>query len=151
MTWPMVALGEVCEVQIGRTPARAEKAYWDGGTEPWVSISDLSASRVAGTTKERITERAVREAGCKRVPADTVLMSFKLTLGKVAITDRPLYTNEAIAALLIKRSDKLDPLYLARAIEAHDFSQTGDRAAKGRTLNKRRLCTLQTCRAKAPI
>ncbi|TKW65884.1 MAG: hypothetical protein DI616_13515 [Paracoccus denitrificans] len=143
MSWPMVSLDKLCGIQIGRTPRRANTEYWKDGTEPWVSIADLSRSRVAGETKEKITPFAVKDSGCKIVPANTVLFSFKLSIGKVAISDRPLFTNEAIAALPVLDEEQLDMEFLARALEALDFSEAGQRAVMGKTLNKASLAEIK--------
>ncbi|WP_253270360.1 restriction endonuclease subunit S [Paracoccus sanguinis] len=139
----MVPLGSVCKIQIGRTPRRANGAYWTEGTEPWVSIADLTRSRVAGETNEKITKFAVIDCGCKRIPENTVLFSFKLSIGKVAISDRSLFTNEAIAALPVVNSDRLDVKFLARALESIDFSMAGQRAVMGMTLNKESLAKIE--------
>lgn len=66
-------------------------------------------------------------------------MSFKLSLGKVAITQEPLFTNEAIAAFPIKNPNLLDRDYLYWALQVIDLEEGSDRAAKGKTLNKAKL------------
>ena len=132
----MVALGELCEVVIGRTPARANQGFWGVG-EPWVAIKDLNQGRLVTHTKEQITPEAA--SACKRVEPGTVLLSFKLSIGKVAIAGMPLFTNEAIAALPVLQSERLDEGYLLRALEAMDLSGDSNRAAMGATLNKAAL------------
>ena len=138
----VVPLGEICDINIGRTPSRTESAFWRDGDIPWASISDLTAERHLLTTKEMITRHAVDACRMRPVAAGTVLMSFKLSIGRVAIAGRDLFTNEAIAALPVKDSSRVCPSYLARALETIDFENIGDRAAKGRTLNKKSLATL---------
>ena len=136
-SWPLFALGDVCNINIGRTPARDTAAFWGAG-HPWVSIADLNQGRDVWRTKEQITERAVAECNCKPVAAGTVLLSFKLSLGKVGIARTRLFTNEAIAALPIKNGAVL-PEYLYRVLRWVDLSAGVDRAAKGMTLNKSKL------------
>jgi type I restriction enzyme S subunit len=111
---------------------------------PWLSIADMNQGRVLATTKECITDLALRERKCGRlVPANTVLLSFKLSVGKVGITKIPMFTNEAIAALPIRDKDRLDTHYLACALNALDLTKGLDRAAKGLTLNKEKLLELK--------
>jgi type I restriction enzyme S subunit len=138
-----VPLAEICEVNIGRTPSRSNSRYWSGGSEPWVMISDLTEDDPLQSTAEQITRSAVSECGCKLVPAGTVLLSFKLSVGKVSIAGIPVYTNEAIAALPIRDRRMVDLRYLYHALKRYrwDRVQT-DRAAKGLTLNKAKLETL---------
>jgi type I restriction enzyme S subunit len=88
---------------MGKTPARAKAAYWNDGENDWVSIADLSTySKYVSSTKEAISDLGVRESGIRAVPPETVILSFKLSLGKVAITTEPVYTNEAIMAFIDK-------------------------------------------------
>lgn len=132
------ALGELCDVTIGRTPARDRADYW-GGTRLWLSIADMAQGRNILTTTERITDRAVRECGCKLVAPGTVLLSFKLSIGKVGIAGVPLYTNEAIAALPVRDAGRLNPEYLYHALRALDLTTKANRASKGMTLNKAKI------------
>jgi type I restriction enzyme S subunit len=137
-SWAVALLGELCDVNIGRTPARERSEFWGPGY-PWLSIADMNQGRHLETTAETITEMAVRECNCHIVPAGTVLLSFKLSIGKVGIARRPLYTNEAIAALPIKASSWILPGFLYWALRTIDLTLGLDRAAKGLTLNKDKL------------
>lgn len=133
-------LGELCTVTIGRTPPRADERYWGPGA-PWVSIADMAQGALITTTKEQITEAGAAKG--KQVAPGTVLMSFKLSIGKVAIAGMPLYTNEAIAALAIKDPSRLDERFLLRALEAMNLAQSANRAAMGATLNTGKLNAIQ--------
>lgn len=130
-----VQLQDICDIQIGRTPDRAEKRYWGPGY-PWLAISDLSRGKYLDYTSESITADAVKECGCRQVPVGTLLMSFKLSLGKLGITRVPMYTNEAVAALAIKDPEEVDQGYLYYALKAKKFGHTANRAVMGQTLNK---------------
>lgn len=132
-----MSLGELCDVQIGKTPRRAEKKYW-GGDCPWLAISDMNQGRWLRGTKECITPLAVEEQNCRLVPAGTVLLSFKLSIGKVGITARPMYTNEAIAQLPIVDS-RVSRDFLYWALKTIPLTAEADLAAKGATLNKAKL------------
>ena len=137
-----VSLQEICDIQIGKTPSRSVPAYW-GGELPWVTISDFAAGRIVTTTKERITEIGVTKSGSRRIPPGTLLLSFKLSLGKRAISGCDLFTNEAIAALHILDHDVVDRDYLYWALGSIDYDRLVDRAAKGKTLNKAKLKLLR--------
>lgn len=139
MKWPKVALDTVCEINVGRTPSRKEKSYWDEADHQWVSIADMSRERHIKTTKEGFSEKARVECNMKPVPAGTVLFSFKLSIGKVSICTKDMFTNEAIAALPVLNPLKLDAGYLARALEDLSFEGAGRRAVMGKTLNKEGL------------
>lgn len=84
------------KMTIGWTPPTGNRSYY-GGPHNWVSIADLSAGRVCNT-KQTITDAAVAEMRGTQAPAGSLLFSYKLSLGEVALLEQPAYTNEAIAA-----------------------------------------------------
>lgn len=131
-----VKLNEICDINIGKTPSRNKEKYW-GGENYWLSISDIK-DRMINYTKEQITEEAVEECKMKIVPKNTVVMSFKLSIGKTAILKKDMYTNEAIANFPIKDTNIMIPDYLYYALKTLNFDNT-DRAVMGATLNKSKL------------
>ncbi|MCW7487789.1 restriction endonuclease subunit S [Leptospira meyeri] len=133
-------LEEICEISIGRTPSRNSKEYWGSGYK-WVSISDMK-SEVITQTKEEITEKAVSSLNCKKIPAGTLLMSFKLSIGKLAFAGTELYTNEAIASLIIRDETILNNKFLFFALKQMKFSG-GNQAVMGVTLNSKSLASIQ--------
>ena len=133
-----VPLEKICGIQIGKTPSRSNSEYW-GGNLPWVTIGDFAAGRIITTTKEKITRIGAMKSGSKRIPSGTLLLSFKLSLGKRAIAGCELFTNEAITALHILDHDVTDRDYLYWALGSIDYDRLVDRAAKGKTLNKAKL------------
>ena len=137
-----VPLQQICGIQIGKTPSRSVPEYW-GGELPWVTISDFPAGRIVTTTKERITRIGAAKSGSKRIPHGTLLLSFKLSLGKRTIAGCDLFTNEAIAALNILDHDAANRDYLYWALGSIDYDRLVDRAAKGKTLNKAKLRLLR--------
>ena len=140
----MARLGDVFNLQMGKTPARANATYWTNGTNAWVSIADLSSyEKYVGDTKEQITDLAVQESGIKAVPADTIIMSFKLSLGKTAITKVPIYTNEAIMAFLPTEKYDVCPDYFFHLFSGRDWSEGTNRAVMGATLNKATLSNME--------
>jgi type I restriction enzyme S subunit len=135
--WPTKALGELCDVRIGRTPRRDQPRFW-GGNAVWVTIGELSGEEIT-SSKENISDVAVRECMPEPVPAGTLLFSFKLTIGKMAVAGRPLYTNEAIAALPIRDPTKLSRDFLKYALSAESHEGTANNAVLGKVLNKEKV------------
>lgn len=128
----------VCDIVIGGTPDTKNRSYY-GGEHLFAKIGDLSASEsmFLHETEERLTDAGVQMSNVKLVPEGTVLFSFKLSLGKVAITGKPMYTNEAIAAI-IPRDDRVLPKFLYYVLPR--IPVPGARkAAKGQTSSKGRL------------
>jgi type I restriction enzyme S subunit len=136
----MARLDEIFDLQMGKTPSRNNADYWTDGQYDWVSIADLgSYQKYVGDTKERISALAVQESGIKSVPANTVVMSFKLSLGKTAITQEPVYTNEAIMAFIPTGKYAVLPDYFYYLFSAKDWTKGTNRAVMGTTLNKATL------------
>lgn len=136
----MARLDEIFDLQMGKTPSRNNADYWTDGQYDWVSIADLgSYQKYVGDTKERISALAVQESGIKSVPANTVIMSFKLLLGKTAITQEPVYTNEAIMAFIPTGKYAVLPDYFYYLFSAKDWIKGTNRAVMGTTLNKATL------------
>lgn len=131
-------LADLVDIQIGKTPSRSVRDYFGEGYT-WLSIADMNGSDIVTSSKEEITERAIAETGIKLIPKGALLFSFKLSIGKVAFAGRDMYSNEAIAAFLIKDKRRVDPRYLYYVLREFDFTEGGDKAVKGITLNKRKL------------
>ena len=106
----MVRLGDICEIQSGGTPARSNCNYWEGGTIPWVKISDIKGKHL-NKTEEFITESGLRSSSAKIFPKGTILYTIFATLGETCILDIDAATNQAIAGLTIK-SNNISQKYL---------------------------------------
>lgn len=141
-TWVTSTLGELCEISIGKTPARAERQYW-GGDLPWLSIADMNQGRELHHTKEYVTEAAAAGPAGRLVPPGTLLLSFKLSVGKLGFTRIPMYTNEAIAALPVKDPSLVDSGFLYWALRRTDLLRNADDAAMGKNLNKKKLASVE--------
>lgn len=133
-----VFLEDICDIQIGKTPPRSVSHYWNGSL-PWATIRDFSDGRVITKTKNKITDEGARKSGSKMIPKGTLLLSFKLSLGKRAFSGCDMFTNEAIAALQPKGDKEVFPNYLYWYLGHVDYDRLVDRAAKGKTLNKEKL------------
>ena len=143
--WKVVSFDDVMDIEIGGTPSRNNPAYWDHekNTENrWISISDLQ-SPVIGETKEHISDLGVKNSNAKLIPAGSIVMSFKLTIGRTAVLRKDCYTNEAVCALLPKDEKLLLKDYLLQALPYVNYEKEIDRAVKGKTLNKKKLRNLK--------
>ena len=133
-------LDELFDLQMGKTPARNKPEYWNTEDHKWVSIADISkCGKYIIDTKEYISEKAVQETGISQIPANTVIMSFKLSIGKTAITPEPMYSNEAIMSFRDKHVTGLLPDYLYYMFSGRDWETGTNKAVMGKTLNKTTL------------
>lgn len=135
----IVKLSDAFDLQMGKTPDRNDPACW-GGAHKWVSIADLTkAGKYITDTKECITDRGIEKSGIKPVPKGTVIMSFKLSIGKTAITTEEIYTNEAIMAFIDKGTYEIDTNYIYHLFSGKDWLEGSNKAVLGLTLNKATL------------
>lgn len=105
-----------------------------------MSIADLKSKYVVDT-KEHISDLGVRSSNVKLIPAQTTVMSFKLSIGRSAITAREMYSNEAIAAFRPK-DERLNWKWLYHALPGAAASVVTDTAVKGATLNKAKMAEM---------
>lgn len=96
--WQKVKLGDVCEISSGGTPSRANYAYWQKGTIPWVKISDMNG-RYIDKTEEMITQQGVDNSSAKLYKKGTLLYSIFASIGEVGILNIDATCNQAIAGL----------------------------------------------------
>ena len=142
-------LGSVCDISIGRTPARGNARLWDTKKESqniWLSIADLAITDdnfMVTDSSEYISDSAA--AAFKPVPTGTLLMSFKLTIGRLAFAGKELRTNEAIAALIPKSEQNLNNKFLFYSLMSKDWDQIAgaDVKVKGKTLNKQKMAEIE--------
>ena len=135
--WEDSFIKELFSLSMGKTPARNRPDYWQQSSNKWISISDMAKyNRYTGDTDETISDIAVKETGIKKVPKGTIIMSFKLSIGRTAITSEDIYTNEAIMAFQDVDTNKFDISFLYYLIANKNWLYNAKQAVKGQTLNK---------------
>ena len=143
-TWEWVRFCNVVNYSMGKTPPRKEDVYWKNPVHSWVSIADMVADGHIIKTKEAVNDYAANVSfKGKKSLAGTLLMSFKLTVGKVSILDIDAFHNEAIISIYpFVDDDKIMTSYLFTVLPL--MSQLGETktAIKGNTLNSESLDNL---------
>ena len=105
---------EYFDISIGKTPPRKEPQWFSTNPKDvtWVSISDMGTCGLyISESSEQLTREAIDRHNVKIVPDNTVLLSFKLTVGRIAITDGEMTTNEAIAHFKTDKKEINEYLY----------------------------------------
>ncbi len=125
------------DITIGKTPPRAESQWFVNNKNgiQWVSISDMGKSGAyIFETAEGLTTEAVEKYNVKIIPVDTVLVSFKLTVGRVSITTENMCTNEAIAHF---RVDKELRDYTYLYLKSFEYDNLGNTSAISKAVNSK--------------
>ncbi|WP_294338433.1 restriction endonuclease subunit S [uncultured Clostridium sp.] len=137
-------LKEIFELQMGKTPSRNKLEYWNTEEHKWISIADLTKTgKYISETKEYLSDSAVEDSGIKVIPANTVVMSFKLSIGKTAITAEDMYSNEAIMAFHDKHVVDILPEYIYYMFKYKNWDEGSNKAVMGKTLNKAILSEIE--------
>ena len=137
-------LKDIFDLQMGKTPSRNNSEYWNSEDYKWISIADLSKTeKYISDTKEYLSKSAVEESGIKIIPANTVVMSFKLSIGKTAITAEDMYSNEAIMAFHDKHVVDVLPEYIFYMFKYRNWEEGSNKAVMGKTLNKATLSEVE--------
>ena len=142
-SWMWVRFGDIVDYRMGKTPPREDLKWWNSDV-PWVAISDMPESGHIASTKEAVSFAAIKEKFSDRVsPAGTMIMSFKLTVGRVSILDIDAVHNEAIISIF-PYADKDNTIQSYLFMLLPTVTQYGDtkNAIKGKTLNATSICNL---------
>jgi type I restriction enzyme, S subunit len=140
-TWQWVRLADFIPFRIGRTPPTKDARYWCTTKGiPWVSIGDMQHLGVVRSTARKVTPTSSALFGYRPLPVGTLLMSFKLTIGKVAVLGLPAYHNEAIVSFFPLAGVTTDFLQIVLPWAAGRGLSKG--AIKGATLNSQSLANL---------
>ena len=137
--WKVFHADEVFHINIGKTPPRKEQEWFSNESKnniKWVSISDLGGIGVfVNDSKEYLSKDAISKFNIIVVPRNTVLLSFKLTVGRVAIANCKLTTNEAIARFYLPKEYFREYTYLA--LKNYNYSKLGSTSSIAIAVNSK--------------
>jgi type I restriction enzyme, S subunit len=133
--WVWSRFSELCVFTAGRTPSRQEGRYWNTSDYPWFSIADLIHGKTIYKSRDTVSEVAKLEVfKCEPVKAGSLLMSFKLSIGKLSILGVDGFHNEAIIAIYpFEQSLKS---YFLTCMSTFVLTAENKAAIKGYTLNQ---------------
>jgi type I restriction enzyme S subunit len=126
--WEEKTLGEITNIAIGRTPPRKEDEWFstDSKDVKWISIKDLgNDGAFIFKTSEYLTQEAVERFNVPVIPKDTVVLSFKMTVGRVAITTEAMLSNEAIAHFKFHDKTPISKEYLYLFLKTFPYDSLG--------------------------
>ncbi|HCZ2580478.1 TPA: restriction endonuclease subunit S, partial [Staphylococcus aureus] len=129
--WENKRIEDIANVNKGFTPSTNNNEYWDNNDKNWLSIAGMNQKYLYKGNKG-ISKDAAKNY--MKVKNDTLIMSFKLTIGKLAIVKAPLYTNEAICHFIWK-VNKINTEFIYYYLNSLNISTFGVQAVKGVTLN----------------
>lgn len=137
-----IKLNEISDINIGSTPDTKNHNYWNNGNIPWVSVSELNNNIIYHTNKY-ITKEGEKNMKNRKIPINSILLSFKLSIGKLGIAGVEMYCNEAIVYLnsKIKNIPQMYLYYILKGLDLEKYGR-GTIGSNG-SLNKEILSNLQ--------
>jgi len=139
-TWSIQTANDVFEINIGKTPPRKEQEWFSDSNEDnvWVSIADMgSCGMFISDSSEYLTDEAIDRFNIIMVERNTVLLSFKLTVGRIAIADNRLTTNEAIARFILPADYYREFLYLY--LKQYKYENLGSTSSIATAVNSKTI------------
>lgn len=138
--WKVEVANDIASISIGKTPPRKEQHWFSDKKEDntiWVSIRDMGNNGVfLGDSSEYLTVDSIKKFNVKVVPAGSILLSFKLTVGRVAIAQSELTTNEAIAHFVAPKYG-ISKEYLYCYLKNFDFGSLGSTSSIATAVNSK--------------
>ena len=138
--WEVKKSSDIANVNIGKTPPRKEKECFtlDPDDYKWISIKDLGNSGAyIFDSSEYLTKESIEKYNVKVVPDNTVVLSFKLTIGRVSITCGQMTTNEAIAHFNLSNKSKITTEYLYLYLKSFDYGKLGNTSSIANAVNSK--------------
>ena len=147
-SYPMINLGneQFFSVCSGGTPNSTIPEYWNGDIN-WITLADLPTSDFISeivSTERTITESGLNNSNAKLLPANTVVVSTRATIGRIGIARTKLATNQGFKNIIIKDTSKVLPEYLAYILTTKRDEMI--RMASGATfkeISKENFCKIQ--------
>lgn len=143
--WTWKRADETCDISIGKTPPRKESQWFSSFPDglKWVSIKDMGECGVfVLNTSETLTHNAVKKFNVKKVPDNTLILSFKLTVGRVAITSGEMLTNEAIAHFVQKSETNIPTSFYYLYLKQFDYNSLGSTSSIATAVNSKTIKAL---------
>ncbi len=147
-SFPLVAIGDssIFHVESGGTPKSSVEEYWDGDV-PWVTLVDLPPTDLVSeikSTQRTISQSGLAKSSARLIPENSVVVSTRATIGRIAINRIPLATNQGFKNIVIRDYSRVLPEYIALAmIKLVPTMETWSSGGTFKEISKTRFCELQ--------
>ena len=116
--WVKLSTQGIFSVEGGGTPRSNVSDFWDGDV-PWITLADLPADDIVTeitATKRNISVKGLHNSSAKVIPAHSIVVSSRATIGRVGINRIPLATNQGFKNIIIENDSIALPEYVAHAV-----------------------------------
>ena len=143
--WSDSKLEDISNISIGRTPPRQEHHWFSENPNDvmWISIKDMgNCGTFILNTSEFLTEEAVSKFKIPIIASNTVIISFKLTVGRISITTERMLSNEAIAHINLI-DDSMSPEFIYLYLKQFNFDSLGSTSSIATAVNSKAIKALK--------
>lgn len=136
--WEVGKIGNEYDLTIGRTPPRIEKKWFNKNKYSinWISIRDLASCQTyIFDTNENLTLEAIKKFSIPIIKENTTIMSFKMSIGKLAITTKEMLSNEAIVHFNCNDKTKLSSEFIYCFLYQFKFNTLGSTSSIVESIN----------------
>ena len=146
--FPLVYIGDksLFRVESGGTPRSGVEEYWSGGV-PWITLVDLPARDFITeirNTQRTISEQGLNKSSAKLIPQGSVLVSTRATIGRIAINQIPLATNQGFKNVVIEAPNRVLSEYVALALtKLVPLMESWATGGTFKEISKSKFCELQ--------
>lgn len=140
--WELKKVNQLYNITIGRTPPRKEQEWFSENPDDvkWISIRDMGiAGTYIYTTSEYLTKEAVAKFSVPKIPTNTVVLSFKLTVGRITITTEEMLSNEAIAHFIPSKDNYLTTEFAYLFLKNFNYDSLGSTSSIATAVNSQTI------------
>ena len=121
--WVMKRLNELADIRSGGTPSTSVAHFWDGNI-PWCTPTDITAlngHKYLGETNRLITPLGLKASSSEMIPAHSIVMTSRATIGECVINTVPVSTNQGFKNFVPFDSTDVDFLYYLLTTQKQGF------------------------------
>ncbi len=121
--WELKRLDALADIRSGGTPSTGEPRFWDGDI-PWCTPTDITAlngHKYLGETARMITQLGLKASSAEMIPAHSVVMTSRATIGECAINAVPVSTNQGFKNFVPFTTTDVDFLYYLLGTQKQGF------------------------------
>jgi type I restriction enzyme S subunit len=121
--WEVRRLDQLADIRSGGTPSTSRPDYWDG-VVPWCTPTDITAlneGKYLRVTQDRISEAGLKNSSAELIPALSVLMTSRATIGECAINTVPMATNQGFKNFVPFAGTDVEFLFYILGTKKQDF------------------------------
>lgn len=125
--WSIKLLGDLAQIISGGTPSRNIPSFWDGGTIPWATPTDITSTqgKYISESKDRITNLGLMSCSASLLPPGSILMTSRATLGEAKISTMRACTNQGFKSLVTNKGVSNEFLYYQLQRTKDEYARYG--------------------------